>query len=121
MALLDVTPMLTVPDVEASVAFYCDTLGFTCLNEMDDWATVSRDGIEVMFAHPNAHIPFERPHFTGSLYFRTDAADALWAELKDKATVLYPIEDFVYGMREFAVLDNNGYTLQFGQPIDTDD
>lgn len=43
--------------------------------------------------------------------------DTLWAKLQDKATILYPIEDFEYGMREFAILDNNGYTLQFGKEI----
>jgi hypothetical protein len=31
--------------------------------------------------------------------------------------VCYGIEDFFYGMREFAIYDNNGYLLQFGQPI----
>ena len=30
-------------------------------------------------------------------------------------TVVYPMETFGYGMREFAVYDNNGYLLQFGQ------
>jgi hypothetical protein len=30
--------------------------------------------------------------------------------------VAYPLEDFHYGMREFAIYDNNGYMLQFGQP-----
>lgn len=29
----------------------------------------------------------------------------------------YPVEDFGYGMREFAIYDNNGYLLQFGQEI----
>lgn len=33
------------------------------------------------------------------------------------ARVCYPIEDFHYGMREFAIFDNNGYLLQFGQPV----
>ena len=37
--------------------------------------------------------------------------------MKDKAEVVYPIEDFDYGMREFAIRDNNGYLLQFGQEI----
>lgn len=29
--------------------------------------------------------------------------------------MLYPIDDFGYGMREFALPDNNGYTLQLGK------
>ena len=47
----------------------------------------------------------------------SDAA-SLWASLKDIARVVYPLEDFGYGMREFAINDNNGYLLQFGQPLD---
>lgn len=62
--------------------------------------------------------PFEKPAFTGSFYFNTDEIDALWAELKDKANVAYGIENFEYGMREFAVYDNNGYLLQFGQELE---
>jgi len=31
--------------------------------------------------------------------------------------VVYPLEDCAYGMREFAIRDNNGYILQFGQEI----
>jgi len=54
---------------------------------------------------------------TGSFYFTTDDVDALWQELKDKARVCYDIENFEWGMREFAVYDNNGYLLQFGQEI----
>ena len=40
------------------------------------------------------------------------------AKVKDAVRVCYPIEDFDYGMREFAIFDNNGYLLQFGQEID---
>ncbi|HKD80926.1 MAG TPA: hypothetical protein VKH81_14610 [Candidatus Angelobacter sp.] len=43
--------------------------------------------------------------------------DALWDEIKDRANVVYPLESFYYGMREFAIRDNNGYILQFGQEI----
>ena len=52
--------------------------------------------------------------FTGSLYINPDDVDALWEQVKDKARVCYPIETFDYGMREFAIYDNNGYLLQFG-------
>jgi uncharacterized glyoxalase superfamily protein PhnB len=54
---------------------------------------------------------------TGSLYFKTDDVNALWLRLKDKCKVEYPPEDFEYGMREFAIRDNSGYLLQFGQEI----
>ncbi|MGI8811469.1 MAG: hypothetical protein ACR2IH_02940 [Pyrinomonadaceae bacterium] len=49
-----------------------------------------------------------------SFYF----ADALWDKLKDKAHVCCGIEKLPYRMRECVVYDNNGYLLQFGQPIE---
>jgi uncharacterized glyoxalase superfamily protein PhnB len=63
-------------------------------------------------------MPFESPVLTGTLYIHCDDVDAAWERIKDAARVCYPIEDFDYGMREFAVFDNNGYLLQFGQEID---
>ena len=54
---------------------------------------------------------------SGSLYLYSSDVDAAWSELKEKAAVCYEIETFDYGMREFAVYDNNGYIVQFGQPV----
>jgi hypothetical protein len=33
------------------------------------------------------------------------------------ARICYLIETFEYGTREFAIYDNNGYVLQFGQEL----
>lgn len=119
MKLRELTPMLRTRDLEGTVEFYTGTLGFECgeLNQEWGWASLRRDGVEVMLARPNEHEPFERPVFTGSLYIRTDDVDALWEQLRERAKVCYPVEDFEYGMREFAIYDNNGYLLQFGQEI----
>jgi len=37
-------------------------------------------------------------------------------DYEEETRVCYPIENFAYGMREFAIYDNNGYLLQFGEP-----
>lgn len=66
----------------------------------------------------NAHEGDEAAPFTGSLYLRCDDVDAWWDRLRDIAPVCYPIKNFDYGMREFAVRDPNGFLLQFGQPTD---
>jgi uncharacterized glyoxalase superfamily protein PhnB len=117
MALLKLTPMLTVTAINPAVAFYRDVLGFSVVAQSGVWAAVALGSVEVMFALPNAHVPFSKPHLTGSLYFRTDNVDTLWAQLKDRCRVEYPLETFDYGMREFAVYDNSGYLLQFGQEV----
>jgi uncharacterized glyoxalase superfamily protein PhnB len=112
-------PLLRTKDLHATVAFYTTRLGFECdsLSDKDGWATLRRDSIELMVAAPNDHMPFAAPAFTGSFYFNVDNAATLWAMLKDTVEVCYPMEDFHYGMREFAIYDNNGYMLQFGSPL----
>jgi catechol 2,3-dioxygenase-like lactoylglutathione lyase family enzyme len=111
-------PMLYTSELDATIAFYVSVLGFTLDERMDDlgWASLSRDGVSVMLAKPNAHTLFDKPTFTGSFYFNTDDVETLWANLKSKAKICYDIDTFSYGMREFAIYDNNGYVLQFGQP-----
>ncbi len=59
------------------------------------------------------------PKFTGQLYIGLDAAedvDAEWARIKDRAKVVYPVDDFSYGAREFGIHDDNGYHIAIGAP-----
>jgi uncharacterized glyoxalase superfamily protein PhnB len=117
MSLQDLRPMPWTEDLAGSVDFYTTVLGFKA-NEVNDdwgWASLSKDNVELMLGRPNEHTPYEKIGFTGSFYFNTDNVDALWQELIDKAKLCYGIENFEWGMREFAVYDNNGYLLQFGQ------
>ena len=117
MAVRSMTPMLTVPNIDESVRFYTDILGFSVVNQMEGWAAVQKDGLELMFTLPNEHVPFEKSHFTGSIYFNVDDVETIWEKLKGRVKVVYDLETFPYGMKEFAILDGNGYLLQFGQPI----
>ncbi len=109
--------MLRTKNIRASIDFYTGALGFNCdsFSEELGWASLSKDGIELMLATPNEHMPFEKPGFTGSLYFNVDDVDSLWKQLENRVSVCYPLEEFDYGMKEFAILDNNGYMLQFGE------
>lgn len=111
------TPMLWTPELDETVAFYTQVLGFECAVHEEGWAVLIYGDIELMFSLPVAHIPFNGPQFTGSFYLNTDNVDELWTKLKDTCTICYEIENFEYGMREFAIFDNNNYILQFGQPI----
>ncbi len=110
-------PMIRVKELDEAIRFYGEVLGFECENQMEGWAVLRRDEAEIMIALPNDHELFEKPTFTGSFYFRTKGVDELWKELKDKTEGVYPLENFDYGMREFAIRDNNGYMLQFGEEI----
>lgn len=55
---------------------------------------IANDQIEIMLSKPSEHVPFDKPVFTGSFYFRTDTVDELWNAVKSKSRICYPIENF---------------------------
>lgn len=114
-----IRPMIWTTELKETIAFYVNILGFTCgeYNEDWGWASLYKDNAEIMLAKPNEHTPFEKPTFTGSFYINVDNVEEIWEQLKDKCNLCYEIETFEWGMREFAVYDNNGYLLQFGQEV----
>ncbi len=111
-------PLLEVENMDETISFYETILDFKCLDRSNnDWAIVIKDDVSIMFSarlYKNKH---PETYMTGSLFISTDDVDVIWQILKDKVDVCYPIENFEYGMREFAIYDNNGYRLQFGQEI----
>ena len=119
MRVESLTPMLRTWDLPGTIEFYKGVLGFECEAHEPGWgwARMSYGPGAVMFSIPNKHEGDVAPSFTGSLYFRISDVDALWLRLKNEARVCYPLETFPYGMREFAIYDNNGYLLQFGEAV----
>jgi uncharacterized glyoxalase superfamily protein PhnB len=112
-------PLLWTENMNESVDFYTNVLGFTCNEKNDDWgwASLSKDEVDIMLCKPNEHIPFNGCTFTGSLYIDTTGVNELWDAVKSKAKVCYELETFEWGMSEFAVYDNNGYIIQFGEEL----
>jgi uncharacterized glyoxalase superfamily protein PhnB len=120
MTIQSLKPMLRTWDIRGTVNFYTQVLGFTCSAFEEDWgwANLQWEAAEIMLSGPNVHEKDTAPAFTGSPYFMCDDVDDHWETLRLRAKVCYPIENFEYGMREFAIYDNNGYILQFGSPIE---
>lgn len=120
MEVESLTPMLRTWDLSGSIDFYRRVLGFECKAHEPEsgWASMTCGPATVMLSRPNEHEGDRAPAFTGSLYFRVSNVDGLWSLLKDQARVCYPIETFNYGMREFAIYDNNGYLFQFGESVE---
>ncbi len=110
-------PIMWTEQLDETIQFYCTILGFHIGEQNSDWgwASLLKDNIEIMLSLPNRHEDFDQPKFSGSFYFDVDNVDELWLKIKDKVPICYPIETFEWKMREFAIYDNNGYILQFGQ------
>jgi uncharacterized glyoxalase superfamily protein PhnB len=117
MGVQGVSIVLTTEDVARSVRFYVEQLGFTCTLQLEGFARVRLGAADIMLALPNAHVPWKGASFTGSIYLDVDNVDELWETLKGRVRIAYPIETMEYGLREFGVLDDNGYGLNFAQPV----
>ncbi|MGV0940269.1 VOC family protein [Empedobacter sp.] len=119
MAFKSLRPIIWTKDLQKTTKFY-KKLGFKIADQNEDWiwACLQKDDVEIMLAYPNEGADFERANFTGSFYFVVDNVDELWNQVKDDCEVVYEIETFEWDMHEFAIYDNNGYILQFGQEIE---
>jgi len=124
------TPNLLVANVEQSLAFYVDTLGFERGMTVPDqsplvFASVSSGAVEI-FLNDAATAVKEYPGFggrpigaTGTLFIEVDGVDALHDQLKPSVNIVMPIVTQFYGMREFAIEDPDGYVITFAQRVET--
>src|SRR5436190_26383 len=122
------SPILWTKDLEQTISFYETVLGFKKKTQFPNFASLTRDKVEIMFVLPidepedckdpnNKAEFFPKPNLTGSLYMFTEKVDELWDSLKDKVTIKSSIANREYLMRDFSILDNNGYELVFGEDI----
>jgi predicted enzyme related to lactoylglutathione lyase len=106
-------PVLHVPDVEATAAFYRDVLGFTWDFGDEAYAVVWRDNSAIHFVKEAAS-----PRGVHLFQWVNDV-DTYYREIVDRgATVSMEPTDQPYGIREFGVCDINGVGIVFGQDIE---
>ena len=117
MTVQGVSIALSTEDVARSVRFYVEQLGFTCVLQHEGFARVRLGMADIMLARPNIHVPWQGPRFTGSIYLAVDNVDQLWERLRDRVRIVYPIETMEYGVREFGLLDDDGYQLSFAEHV----
>ena len=128
MKLHKLSPILWTKNLQETILFYKNVLGFKGVSNFPNFVSLSRENVELMFIVPqdepedckapdNQAEFFPRPMLTGSLFIVTEQVDELWNSVKDKAIIKTSIADREYYMRDFSILDNNGYELVFGQDI----
>jgi uncharacterized glyoxalase superfamily protein PhnB len=114
-----IRPMLHARSLDATIAFYVDSLGFTLDGTWpsDDptWCSLRSGAARIMFTSDPSEGPLE-PMVTGSIYFYPADVDAFFDALPATVASLHGPQDTPWGMREFSLEDPNGYLLKFGQP-----
>ena len=126
------TPNLIVSNVERSLAFYVDVLGFERGITVPDkspfvFASVTSGGVEIFF-NDTAEVLKEHPDWAGKLkpsagnsmfieIVGPGAVDALHDRVKAKARVVMPLTTQWYGMREFAIEDPDGFVITVAERV----
>ena len=121
--LLRCAPYFPVGDVRRSVEYYERVLGFHrdyVAGDPPEFAIVSRDGLPIMLrrvAAPERITPNERQGGTWDAFVWVRDAESLHGELRRKCAVIVypPTVQEAYQMLEFAVRDQDGHVLGFGQ------
>jgi predicted enzyme related to lactoylglutathione lyase len=119
-----ISPVLLVADIQRSVEYFRDKLGFECevYGEPPDFAAARRDETTLLLAlcdDPERIVPnWKIVENIWNVYIRVDDADAVYAEVQERgAGIDYTIYDAPHGFREFGVQDPDGHDIAFGQPI----
>lgn len=118
------TPCLIVSDLNRSIAFYRDMLGFrepAVWGEPPSFGMLHRDGFDLMLTlTANA----ERVRPNGAIgvwdfYIKVEDADLEAEALRAAGVVLArEPEETEYGMTEIEVVDPDGYRICFGSDMD---
>ena len=115
MKLTRLIPMLPVRSMPASVAFYCDKLGFEVEKRQDDWgwAMLRCGDCRVMVDQSiNAHPTGSRDPI---LYLYPEDVVVYHRQVRENGLVVPELEVTFYGLTEFRINDPDGNRLWIGQ------
>jgi catechol 2,3-dioxygenase-like lactoylglutathione lyase family enzyme len=127
-------PELVCTDIERSLRFYTEVLGFEVMYSRAEerFAYLRREGAEIMLEQPTGRsfviAPLEYPFGRGSVpQIWVSDVEALYGRVLDAgAEVHIPLEQKWYrmgdmegGNHQFVVVDPDGYLLRFAQDLGT--
>jgi uncharacterized glyoxalase superfamily protein PhnB len=113
-----IVPHLPVKDLQETIAFYKDRLGFT-----EEWfygdpptdGGCRRDELRMLFGKASG--PLTGIGDLSLVLFVTDV-ESVYEEMKQRGIkILQPLALYDYGIKEFAIQDCNGYMLRFAESI----
>ncbi|MDZ4277897.1 MAG: VOC family protein [Dehalococcoidia bacterium] len=127
--LVAAAPEFFVRDLEASLRFYGDGLGFQVLRLEPDFAVAALGGAHLLLALPEAAPGSDAASHLGpwlasgprgvgvNVRIMVDDVDAMYQRARELgATVVWDIDDRYYGLRDFIIADPDGFLLRFAAP-----
>jgi predicted enzyme related to lactoylglutathione lyase len=113
-----ISPMLAVVDMEETLAFYQQVLGFTIMTKSAEYAIVERDGQTIHFMKAASEEVMRCVRGHTEIYIEVSNIASLWEHVKtfkDRHKIR-DLFDRDYGMTEFHIGDPNGCLVFVGEP-----
>jgi uncharacterized glyoxalase superfamily protein PhnB len=126
MEFKDLMPNLMVKNVDKTVEFYTNVLGFSVLQTVPEnapfvFAIVNANGVLISFQEEKS-IKEEYPQLNEfpqggclTLYIHVIDVKELFEKVNGKTKIAKEMHDTPHGSKDFAVEDCNGYILTFSQ------
>ena len=123
---IPIAPELFVRDIDASLRFYVEQLGFRTVRRESGFAVVALGDAHLLLATPDETVQAMAnwlaagPRGVGvHIRIMVDAVDALYQRASaSSATVVRGLDDRAYGLRDFIIADPDGFLLRFASPIE---
>jgi catechol 2,3-dioxygenase-like lactoylglutathione lyase family enzyme len=122
MTITAIVPQLRTTDMDSSIRFYTEKLGFSVAFKYQDFYTGIRAGDQIfhlkLVDEKDPSIPYvdEGEHF--HLYLEADDVADLSAQLKAEGVKLVKdVHETPWNTREMVIHVVQGHTLYFGQPV----
>ena len=128
-----ISPNMMVADVDATVDYYKDNLGFESVMVVDEekgdgtsgkplvWAMLKNGNVEIMLQREDGFVE-ELPEMkerevggTFTLYISMENTKDFYEKIKDKVEIVKELHKTWYGADEFVVRDLNGYIIYFAE------
>ena len=113
-----ISPMLAIANMEETLAFYQDVLGFKPMMKSSDYSIVERDGQTIHFMQAASEEVMKCVRGHTEIYIAVSNISSLWEHVKTFKD-RYRIRDLFdrdYGMTEFHIDDPNGCLVFVGEP-----
>jgi uncharacterized glyoxalase superfamily protein PhnB len=92
-----------------------EILDFNVIESDQDTCTVQKEDFILIFTSQD--LWSGHPKCTGTVYMFIDDVDSYYESIKEKAIILWPLQDMPYGTREFCIKDYDEYHIAFAKKI----
>lgn len=116
-----VSPMLAVADMEETILFYENVLGFAPTMRSADYSIVERDGQTIHFQKAASEEVMKCARGHTEIYIEVSGILSLWEHVRAfrNRYRIRELFDREYGMTEFHIDDPNGCLVFVGEPSST--